>query len=61
MYCIVARCTIALGVAVTLLGPSLGNASAQDTAQIARGRYLVEGPAAYGDCHTPGACRVSPI
>jgi mono/diheme cytochrome c family protein len=61
VYCIVARCTIALGVAVTLLGVALGNASAQDTAQIARARYLVEGPAGCGDCHHQGACRVSPI
>ena len=60
MYCIVARCTIALSVAVMLLGLSLGNASAQDTAQIARGRYLVEGPAACGDCHTPGGLSGKP-
>ena len=60
MYCIVARCTIALSVAVMLLGLSLGNASAQDTAQIARGRYLVEGPAGCGDCHTPGGLSGKP-
>ena len=60
MYCIVARCTIALTVAVVLLGPSLGNVSAQDMAQIARGRYLVEGPAACGDCHTPGGLSGKP-
>jgi hypothetical protein len=60
VYWIVARCTIALRVAVTLLGLSLGNASAQDTAQIARGRYLVEGPAGCGDCHTSGGLSGKP-
>jgi mono/diheme cytochrome c family protein len=43
-----------------LLGLSLGNASAQDTVQIARGRYLVEGPASCGDCHTPGGLSGKP-
>ena len=60
MYCVIARCTIALSVAVMLLGLSLGNASAQDTVQIARGRYLVEGPAGCGDCHTPGGLSGKP-
>jgi mono/diheme cytochrome c family protein len=43
-----------------LLGQSLGDASAQDMTQIARGRYLVEGPAACGDCHTPGGLSGKP-
>ena len=61
MYCIVARCTIALSVAVMLLGLSLGNASAQDTAQIARGKYLVEALRPAATATLRGACRVSPI
>ena len=53
-------CTLALGVALTAFCLSPGKAEAQNAAQIARGRYIVEGPGGCGDCHTPGALTGKP-
>jgi mono/diheme cytochrome c family protein len=50
-----ARCTVVSGLAAMLIGLSPATASAQHSAQIARGKYLVEALGGCGDCHTPGS------
>ncbi|MCX5512411.1 c-type cytochrome [Kaistia algarum] len=50
---------MALAVALVALSPSLAGAATK--AEIARGDYLVNGPVACGNCHTPRDAKMQPI